>query len=76
MLTLQYAIEHRLPVLSPDWIEWNHQRWLNGEDVEYDVSGLTHFSCKRPRADLWVGRFIPFASIRRSDHLYVGYRTK
>lgn len=33
----QYAIEHRLPVLSTDWIEDNHQRWIGGGDIETDV---------------------------------------
>jgi DNA replication regulator DPB11 len=33
----QYAVEHRLPVLLPAWIEENHERWLGGHQVDTSV---------------------------------------
>lgn len=32
-LTLQYAVKNRLPVLTPDWIETAHAKWLNGAEL-------------------------------------------
>ena len=34
-LTLEkYAVEHRLPVMAPSWIQNGHARWLKGEELD------------------------------------------
>jgi hypothetical protein len=30
----QYAVEHRLPVMTPEWIEDMHRRWIHAEEVD------------------------------------------
>ena len=30
----QYAVEHRLHVMAPSWIQNGHARWLKGEELD------------------------------------------
>lgn len=40
-MTFQYAIEHGIPFVHPDWILESHTRYIDGEDIDVnEVKGL------------------------------------
>ncbi len=42
-MTSQYALEHQIPLVHPDWVLESHARYVSGEDVNLDeVKGLFH----------------------------------
>ncbi|EIW69569.1 hypothetical protein TREMEDRAFT_62429 [Tremella mesenterica DSM 1558] len=49
----QYALEHRMPIMTPQWIEHGHERWLAGEEF-------------LPSEDLSEWKLKPFAGLRIS----------
>ncbi|WVF72304.1 hypothetical protein IAT40_007117 [Kwoniella sp. CBS 6097] len=46
-----YAVEHRLPVMMPSWIEDAHGQWLNGDEVDTEADEENH-------------RLLPFTDLR------------
>ena len=38
----QYAVEHRLPVMAPSWIQNGHAKWLKGEELDLEAEMETH----------------------------------
>nr|XP_018263947.1 uncharacterized protein I303_03824 [Kwoniella dejecticola CBS 10117]OBR86105.1 hypothetical protein I303_03824 [Kwoniella dejecticola CBS 10117] len=37
-----YAVEHRLPVMTPSWIEDAHSEWLNGDELDIQADEESH----------------------------------
>ncbi|WWC85363.1 uncharacterized protein L201_000226 [Kwoniella dendrophila CBS 6074] len=46
-----YAVEHRLPVMTPSWIEAAHSQWIHGDEVD-------------TAADQEVHRLLPFSGLK------------
>lgn len=69
-----YAIEHRLPVLAPTWVEDAHRQWVSGAELDVPavrfrrVSSLTFQSIEAHRLLPFTGLKISISGIDQLDH--------
>ncbi|WVN85237.1 uncharacterized protein L203_100382 [Cryptococcus depauperatus CBS 7841] len=39
---LQFAVEHRIPIMTPEWIKTAHKLWINAEEFSFEENQENH----------------------------------
>lgn len=65
-----YAIEHRLPVLAPSWVEDAHKHWVSGAELDVPAVSYRHGS----KADNLERRVAPATAVHGAQDLDLRYR--